>query len=93
MWGLSGSFAFLVQSELLRAGSRRKKMALASGIVVTLAMLGGAVAQSPMQVVSAAFGWRNAMLANGVLGILIILLMFFIIKDYPTETACGSCKK
>jgi sugar phosphate permease len=56
---------------------------LATGVVVTLAMLGGMVAQTPVEFASAAFGWRGAMLATGVLGIIIIVLMLILLEDQP----------
>lgn len=84
-YGLAGSFGFLSAIRLASRWFPPKKLALASGCIVTFAMLGGIVAQTPMELLSAAFGWRHAMVLFGVLGIVLIALVLVIVHDYPVD--------
>lgn len=81
--GLGASFCFL---SCIRIASRwfpPTKMAYVTGIVVTIAMLGGLVAQTPFAVLTHLIGWRNAVLVDGALGIVIALAIRFMVQDRP----------
>lgn len=84
-YGLAGAFGFLSAIRLASRWFPPKKLALVSGCIVTFAMLGGMVAQAPMELLTEAFGWRNASIIFGVLGIALILLVFIIVRDYPSD--------
>jgi sugar phosphate permease len=67
-------------------------MALVTGVVVTMAMLGGLVAQTPFAWLTQAMGsWRHALLINTGLGIAILLATIFIVQDRPPD-AQGKAK-
>ena len=81
--GIGSAFCFL---SVLRLASRwfpPHKMAFVSGVVVTLAMTGGMVAQTPLTALVAHVGWRISLLYDAGLGFLIWLIITFIVKDYP----------
>lgn len=83
-WG--AAFCFL---SCIRIASRwfpPSKMALVTGIVVTVAMLGGLVAQTPFAVLSHMIGWRHAVLMDAALGVVIGLAIFFIVQDRPPNS-------
>ncbi|MGD9153248.1 MAG: MFS transporter [Gammaproteobacteria bacterium] len=84
-YGIAGSFGFLSAIRLASRWFPPKKLALVSGCIVTFAMLGGVVAQAPMELLTEAFGWRNALIVFGVLGIVLICLVFVIVRDYPGD--------
>jgi MFS family permease len=81
--GIGGAFCFLSGVRLASRWFPPKKMALMTGILVTMAFVGGYLAQTPMACLIQAVGWRNAMLFNGLLGILVTLWIFLIVQDYP----------
>jgi nitrate/nitrite transporter NarK len=60
-----------------------QKLALASGVIVTIGMLGGIASQAPLTVLVTKFGWRFAMQLNAGLGIIFLLLIMVLVKDYP----------
>jgi MFS family permease len=84
--GASASFCFL---SCIRIASRwfpPQRMAFVTGIVVTMAMLGGLVAQTPFAFVTEYMGsWRQAMLLNTALGVVIVIAIFFLVEDRPPD--------
>lgn len=84
--GAGASFCFL---SCIRIASRwfpPRRMALVTGIVVTMAMLGGLVAQTPFAFLAQYLGsWRQAMMLNAALGVVILIASIFIIQDRPPD--------
>ncbi len=85
--GIGSAFCFLSCIRLASRWFPSRRMALISGLVVTMAMMGGWVAQNPMTHVINAVGWRNAVLLDAALGVLILAVIFKFVRDYPTEQA------
>lgn len=81
--GLCGAFAFLGAIRVVSRWFPPKKLALASGTVVTLAMLGGMVAQTPIAALSESIGWRHTLMLFGLLGFVLAFIEFIIVQDYP----------
>jgi MFS family permease len=86
MVGAGASFCFL---SCLRISSRwfsPHRMAFVTGIVVTMAMLGGLVAQTPFALLTEYTGsWRHALLWNTALGVVILVATLWIVKDRPPD--------
>ena len=84
--GAGASFCFL---SCIRIASRwfpPSRMALVTGMVVTMAMLGGLVAQTPFALLTAVLGhWRYALLLNTALGVVIVLAIAFLVQDRPPD--------
>ncbi|MDR3490588.1 MAG: MFS transporter [Gammaproteobacteria bacterium] len=84
--GIGAAFCFL---SCIRVASRwfpPSRMALVTGVVVTMAMLGGFVAQSPLVLLTKWIGWRHAILWDAGLGIFIALAIIFIVQDRPPNS-------
>ncbi|MFA5250835.1 MAG: MFS transporter [Parachlamydiales bacterium] len=58
-----------------------EKLALASSLIFTIGFLGGVAAQVPLAFLTARFGWRPAVLAVAVLGIVVASLIFWAVQD------------
>lgn len=85
--GIGASFCFLSCIKLASRWFRPKEMAFVTGAVVTMAMLGGLIAQTPFTLLTYALGnWRHALLINTGLGLFIILAIFLWVQDYPPHT-------
>lgn len=81
--GIGSAFCFL---SCIRIASRwfpPRKMALISGLIVTMAMVGGMIAQTPLSLLANSVGWRHALFFDAFLGVAIILAIFLFVKDYP----------
>ncbi len=81
--GIGNAFCFLSCIKLATRWFPSQRLALVIGIIITIAMAGGIVAQAPFALVVHALGWRNAVLINAGLGIFITLLVYFFVYDYP----------
>jgi MFS family permease len=81
--GIGNAFCFLSCIKLATRWFPSQRLALVIGIIITIAMAGGIVAQTPFALVVHAFGWRTAVMMNAGLGIIITLLVYFFVYDYP----------
>jgi len=81
--GITGSFCLIACVKMTSRWFTPKRMALVTGVFVTLAMAGGVVAQTPFVLLINAVGWREAMYWNAGLGILILAFIFILSHDYP----------
>ncbi|MEO8963559.1 MAG: MFS transporter [Gammaproteobacteria bacterium] len=84
--GMGASFCFLSCIRLASRWFPPSKMALVTGLVVTMAMLGGMVAQTPFAILSNIMGWRNAVLLDAAFGIVVALAILIIVQDRPPNS-------
>jgi MFS family permease len=84
--GVGASFCFLSCIRLASRWFPAGKMAFVTGIVVTMAMLGGLVAQTPFAVLSHFVGWRTAILLDASLGIFVAIAIVFYVQDRPPNS-------
>ena len=82
--GVGSAFCFL---SCIRVASRwfpSDRLALVSGLVVTMAMLGGSVAQTPLTLLINHLGnWRHAIMLDAGLGLFFWVIIFSVVQDYP----------
>ncbi len=85
--GIGSAFCFLSVIRLATRWFAATHLALVIGLVVTVAMLGGVVAQKPLSLLVSAVDWRHALLVDAALGVVIFVLIFQFVRDYPPEFA------
>ena len=81
--GIGSAFCFLGPVRLASHWFPPRRMALVTGVIVTIAMTGGMIAQYPLTKLVAYVGWRQAVLGVGLLGLAMLVLMVFGIKERP----------
>jgi len=81
--GLGGSFALLGSFVLITRWIPPNKIGLVTGLVITMAIIGGCLSQTPMVLLSQSLGWRGAVLSSAGFGIVIWLLIAIFVQDYP----------
>ena len=81
--GIGAAFCFLSALRLATRWFSPKHLAIATGFIVTMAMLGGLVAQTPMTILVGHLGWRKAVLVDGLVGILFIAIIIWQVRDFP----------
>lgn len=81
--GIGSAFCFLGPVRLASHWFPPRRMALVTGAIVTMAMTGGMLAQYPLTKLVTYVGWRQAVLDVGILGIAMLVVMFFWIKERP----------
>lgn len=87
MVGMGASFCFLSCIRLASRWFPPHRMALVTGVVVTMAMLGGLVAQTPFALLTSALGdWRQALYINTALGVLIFIAILCLVQDRPPDS-------
>lgn len=83
--GIGSAFCFLGPIRIASRWFPPKRMALVTGIVVTLAMSGGMLAQYPLTKLVLHVGWRHSLVYVGWLGMAMLLFMAYWIKDRPDQ--------
>ena len=83
--GIGSAFCFLSIIRLATRWFPANRLAFVTGIIVTTAMLGGIAAQTPLILLQQIIGWRNALLFDAVVGILIFSLITGIVSDYSPD--------
>jgi MFS family permease len=81
--GIGSAFCFLSCIRLASRWFPPKKMALVSGLIVTMAMIGGMVAQTPLTLLVEQFGWRQALVYDAALGLVILAIIMLNVRNYP----------
>jgi len=86
--GVGSAFCFLSCIRIASRWFANEKLALISGLVVTMAMLGGTIAQTPLTLLIHYMGnWRHAVMVDGTVGLIFWIIIFIVVKDYPPEKA------
>lgn len=81
--GIGNAFCFLSCIRLASRWFPSRMLAFVIGLVVTLAMLGGLAAETPMTVLTHHFSWRNVVLLNTLFGGIVLLVIFMNVQDFP----------
>lgn len=81
--GIGSAFCFLSVIRLASRWFPASRMAMVTGFVLTSAMLGGWISQTPMEMLAQMVHWRTALQIDAVAGLFIFLLIALIVKDYP----------
>jgi MFS family permease len=81
--GLGSAFCFLGPIRLATDWFSPRQMALVTGVIVTIAMIGGMTAQYPLTKLVNLWGWRQAVIAIAWAGVFMLLVMAVCIKEKP----------
>lgn len=87
--GIGSAFCFLSCIRLASRWFPANKMALVSGLIVTMAMIGGMVAQTPLAWLVEKLGWRQALIYDAGLGAIILAIIMLNVRNYPTGLAAA----
>lgn len=85
--GAGQSFCFLSAYVLVSRWFPARQHAFVIGVVVTMAFIGGMIAQTPLAILAENVGWRQALLYDVILGMTVIGIIYWNVKDYPAELA------
>jgi MFS family permease len=81
--GIGGSFCLISCIRLASNWFPPRRLALVIGLIVTLAMFGGMLAQTPMTLLTDLFGWRKMFMINASIGAVMLIVIFIFVKDHP----------
>lgn len=92
--GIGNAFCFLSCVILISRWFPPQRQALLIGSVVTLAFLGGMMAHTPFAWLNEYYGWRHSLILDAEFGLLLLIWIFFIVKDRPdTVTQANDTKE
>lgn len=91
--GIGNAFCFLSSIVLVSRWFPPNKQAFVIGCIVTLAFLGGMLAHTPLVLLNEHVGWRNSLQIDGGVGIIILVLLYFLVKDQPTTNTTKNSKQ
>ncbi|MFM2322106.1 MAG: transporter superfamily [Pseudomonadota bacterium] len=83
--GVGNAFCFLSCIKLATRWFPSQRLALVVGIMITIAMAGGIVAQTPFALLVHILGWRQAVLINAALGSFITIIVYVFVYDHPAH--------
>ena len=81
--GIGSAFCFLGPIRIASRWFPPKRMALVTGAIVTMAMSGGMLAQYPLTQLVLHVGWRESLTIVAWLGVAMLVLIMFWVKDKP----------
>ena len=81
--GIGGAFCLLSCVRLASRWFTPKHMALVVGLIVTFAMLGAMIAQTPFTEMTKAFGWRETLRIDAASGLVMLLIIAAVVRDFP----------
>ena len=84
--GIGSAFCFLGPVRIASRWFPSHRMALVTGVIVTIAMTGGMIAQNPLTNLVVHYGWRQSLMYVGYLGIVILILMQFGIVEREEDS-------
>jgi len=81
--GIGNAFCFISCIKLATRWFSSHRLAFVIGVIITIAMLGGVVAQTPFALLVEWLGWRDAVLVNAGVGAVITVIVYLFVRDYP----------
>ncbi len=83
--GIGNAFCFLSCIVLVSRWFPPRRQALVVGSLVTMAFIGGMMAHTPFAYLNELFGWRQALLIDGFVGGVLLMWIYWIVKDKPID--------
>lgn len=85
--GIGNAFCFLACVVLVSHWFEPRRQALVIGSLVTMAFIGGMMAHTPFAYLYELFGWRNALLIDGAVGVVFLFWIYWVVTDAPNNAS------
>jgi len=85
--GIGNAFCFLSCIMLISRWFPKERQAFVVGLMITIGMLGGVVAQLPFSLLAQTLTWRAALMIDAAIGVILFALIFSFVKDAPIKIA------
>lgn len=83
MIGFGSAFAAVGTMKLASNWFKPDKFPLLTGMMVTVGMLGGICGETPQAIMVDQLGWRHVMTVMGIIGLVLALVIYLVVKDSP----------
>ncbi len=84
MMGFGAAFATVCYMKSAAIWFRPNQFAFIGGLLATAAMLGAVFGEAPLSYVVQTAGWRGSLLLSGIIGVVIAVLFFLLVRDRPS---------
>jgi len=85
--GFGAAFSYVGALKLISNWFPASRFATLAGMTNTLGMIGAIVGTAPFADIVVHVGWRGSLLANGVLGAGLAVLILLVVRDHPRGAA------
>jgi len=85
MVGLGTSVIFVSILKIQSTWFRVSEFGTLTGLTCLIGTIGGALAQTPLAILVNLIGWRNAFRLIGLISIIVSFLIFFIVRNKPSD--------
>lgn len=89
LMGIGSAFSFIGVLKLATNWFAEEYFAMVIGLTNTLGVLGAIGGEAPLANFVKSIGWRQSMFVAMTVGIVIALLIFFFVRDYPRHAPKG----
>lgn len=83
--GIGNAFCFLSCMILVSRWFPERSYAFIMGLMVSIGLLGGFLAQSPFTYLAEALSWRNALIIDASIGLVVFCLIAYFVFDAPNN--------
>lgn len=90
--GLGSSCALISTMYLTAVWFPLNRFALLVGIILMVGFIGAIAGQAPLALLTHIVGWRYTLQLFGVIGILLAILIWLIVRDHPERVVAKSSK-
>lgn len=87
LMGIGVSFSTIVYMKTAAVWFSPKRYSIMGGLLVTAAMGGAVFGTAPLAFFMSLWGWREVLAAIGVIGLVLTLLFWLLVKDHPPTDA------
>jgi MFS family permease len=88
--GVGGAFCLISCIRLASRWFPPRRLALVIGLIITIAMFGGMLAQTPMTLLTDSLGWRNTLVLDAASGVVMLILIALFVQDQPNQATIAS---
>ena len=81
--GLGAAFCMVSAVRVASRWFPAHRMGLVTGVIVTMAFLGGMLSQAPFTALILKYGWRHTVLLDAALGFAMMLVIWQFVVDFP----------
>lgn len=85
LMGVGVAFATVAYMKMAAVWFHPRRFAFIAGLAATGAMVGATLGKNPLSQLVGAYGWRGAMMICAVIGFILAILFFLIVRDNPKD--------
>jgi len=90
MMGMGSAFSFIGTLVLISRWFPARYFAFLTGLVELMSCIGAIVGETPLAIAVSHYGWRHTMMTFAILGLVLGLLIWLVVRDSPEVVLQGN---